>query len=88
MKEAQSGDDLRGVEARPPLLEAAALLDVEHEVAAVQVLHHEEQVRLRRANIRFKDMALDKLLNATQYIRFPSNKFFFKISLLNYFFLN
>ena len=48
VQEPEPGDDLGRVEARPPLLEAPALLNVEHEVAAVEVLHHEEQMRLRR----------------------------------------
>ena len=39
--------DLGGVEPRPVHVEPSGLLDVEHEVAAVQVLHHEEEVRLK-----------------------------------------
>lgn len=46
MQELQPGHNLGGVEPGPRLREAAALLNVEHQVAAVQVLHHEEQVRL------------------------------------------
>ncbi len=39
----QRQDDLRRVEPRPGLVELACPLDLEHEVAAVDVLHHEEQ---------------------------------------------
>lgn len=42
----QSGPYLGGVELGALFRESAALLYVEHEVAAVQVLHHEEQMRL------------------------------------------
>lgn len=47
MQELESRNDFGGVEARARFREPPALLDVEHQVAAVQVLHHEEQVRLK-----------------------------------------
>ena len=34
--------DLRGVEASPALVEFARSLNLEHEISAVHVLHHEE----------------------------------------------
>ena len=43
--------DLRGVEARAALVELARALDLEHEVAAVHVLHHEEQAVLRAVHM-------------------------------------
>ena len=46
VQEFQSGDDFGRVKPGPILFETPALLDVEHEIAAVQILHHEEQVRL------------------------------------------
>jgi len=44
MEELKSQKDFCRVEPRPLQLEPAALLDVEHQVAAVQVLHDEKQV--------------------------------------------
>ena len=46
--ELQARHDLGTVEARPLLVEAARLLDVEHQVAAVEVFHHEEEVTLQQ----------------------------------------
>jgi len=46
MQEAQAWDDFGRVETGAALLEAATLLDMEHEISTVQVLHHEEQMRL------------------------------------------
>ena len=48
MQELQSGDDLRGVEPRPVFAKLAGSLNVEHQVSAVQILHHEEEVVLKR----------------------------------------
>lgn len=46
MQEFESRGDLRTVEARPELVKATTVLDMEHEVASGQVLHHEKQMRL------------------------------------------
>ncbi|MPC87440.1 hypothetical protein E2C01_082302 [Portunus trituberculatus] len=46
MQELESRGNLGAVETRPELIKAAAVLDVEHEVATRQVLHHEEEVTL------------------------------------------
>lgn len=46
VEEFETRDDLCGIESGTVLLETAALLDVEHEVSPVQILHHEEQVGL------------------------------------------
>ena len=43
--------DLGRVEPRPVHIKPAGLLNVEHEVAAVQVLHHEEEVRLKEEGV-------------------------------------
>lgn len=42
----KSRDDLGCVESSSILFKPAALLNVEHQVATVQILHHKEQVRL------------------------------------------
>lgn len=42
----QCAYDLAGVEPGARLIETLHLLDMEHEVAAVQILHHEEEVFL------------------------------------------
>lgn len=47
MQEREGADDFRSVKSSPPFVETAGLLNVEHEIATVQILHHEEQVRLR-----------------------------------------
>ena len=49
MQELESEQDFRCVEPRSVRLESSSLLDVEHEVAAVQIFHHEEQVRLEQS---------------------------------------
>lgn len=46
MQEFESGDDFGRVKPGSILLEATALLNVEHQIAPVQILHHKEQVRL------------------------------------------
>lgn len=46
VQEIQARPDLGGVEARMRLREPAGLLYVEHQVAAVEVLHDEEEVRV------------------------------------------
>ena len=46
MQELQADDDLDGVEPGSLFAEPLALLNVEHQVPPVQVLHHEEEVRL------------------------------------------
>ena len=43
MKKEESQDDFCGVESCPVLIELAGPLDLEHEVTAVDVLHHKEQ---------------------------------------------
>ena len=47
VKEFESEQDFCRVESCSVEIESRALLNVEHQVAAVQVLHHEEQVRLK-----------------------------------------
>lgn len=42
----QSGPDLGGVKPRAHFGKSTGLLDVKHQIASVQVLHHEEEVRL------------------------------------------
>ena len=54
VQELEREHDFCGVEPGAVDVEAGALLDVEHQVSAVQVLHHEEQVRLLRAKMAFK----------------------------------
>ena len=54
VQELEREHDFSGVEPGAVDVEAGALLDVEHQVAAVQVLHHEEQVRLLRTKMAFK----------------------------------
>ena len=46
VQELESRGDLGAVETRSELVKSAAVLDMEHEVAARQVLHHEEQMTL------------------------------------------
>ena len=53
VQELEREHDFSGVEPGAVDVEAGALLDVEHQVAAVQVLHHEEQVRLLRTKMAF-----------------------------------
>lgn len=48
VQEHESRGDLRCVETRPGLLKLPGLLDVEHEIAAVHELHHEEETVLPR----------------------------------------
>lgn len=42
VKKFETRDDFSCIETRSILVEATALLDVEHQVASVQILHHEE----------------------------------------------
>jgi len=52
VQEHQGGRDLGRVETRPRLVELPRALDLEHEVASVDVLHHEEQAVLERERER------------------------------------
>lgn len=47
VQELQGADDLAGVKAGALFVKPFHLLDMVHQVAAVQVLHHEEQVLLQ-----------------------------------------
>lgn len=47
VQEHQGGSDLRRVETRSALVKLPGLLDVEHEIAAVHKLHHEEKTILQ-----------------------------------------
>lgn len=47
MQELQTRNDFCSVEPRSRLGKPAALLDVEHQITAIQILHHEEKVRLK-----------------------------------------
>lgn len=49
MQKLQTRNNFCCIESRACLWEPAALLDVEHQITAVQVLHHEEKVRLKHA---------------------------------------
>jgi hypothetical protein len=46
MQEFEPGDDFGSVKPGSVLFKSAALLNVEHQVAPVQILHHKEQVGL------------------------------------------
>lgn len=46
VQELEAGNDFGRIEFRARLRKATAHLDVEHQIAAVQVLHHEEQMTL------------------------------------------
>lgn len=48
VQEHQSRRDLGGVKARPRLVELPRALNLKHQVASVDVLHHEEQAVLER----------------------------------------
>lgn len=48
VQKAQPRDNLGGVETSPGLWKSTRLLDVEHEIASIQVLHHEKQMRLKQ----------------------------------------
>ena len=48
MQKFKRKQDLGGVKPCPVHFESPRLLNVEHEVAAVQVLHYEEEVGLKR----------------------------------------
>lgn len=47
VQELETRDYFGAIESGPLLGEASALLDVEHEITAIQILHHEEQVALQ-----------------------------------------
>ena len=47
VKEYETWPDLGGIEPGSGFGKASALLDVEHEIATVQVLHHEEEMGFR-----------------------------------------
>lgn len=47
MQELQGDNDLTGVESCSILIELLHLLDVMHQITAVQVFHHKEQVLLK-----------------------------------------
>ena len=51
MQKFKREQDLGRVEPRPVHIKPPGLLNVEHEVAAVQVLHHEEEVRLKEEGV-------------------------------------
>ncbi len=61
VKEFESEQDFGRVESGSVEIESRALLNVEHQVAAVQVLHHEEQVRLERTKERNKSLKITKI---------------------------
>ena len=46
VKKFESGDDFGSVKPGSILFKSTALLNVEHQVTPVQILHHKEQVRL------------------------------------------
>ena len=56
VEELEAANDLGRVELGPLLVEAAHLLDVKHEVSAIQVLHHEEQVTLKDEVLLLENM--------------------------------
>jgi len=47
VQELEARDYFGAIESGPLLGKASALLDVEHEITAIQILHHEEQVALQ-----------------------------------------
>lgn len=47
MQEFKARDDFGPIESGSLLRKATALLDMKHEITAIQVLHHKEQVALR-----------------------------------------
>ena len=52
MQELKGTDKFGGVEACSVWRETLGLLDLKHEVATVQILHHEEQMTLEAANVK------------------------------------
>jgi hypothetical protein len=65
VQEFESGNDFGSVKPGSVLFKSSALLNVEHQVAPVQILHHKEQVGLlNKFRIIFRLIQFKKIFNS------------------------
>ena len=74
MQEFQSQKNFRRVEFCPFQIEFSTLLDVEHQISAVQVFHGKEQMRLKWETFNLRNNARENLKKSFKNCRTLKNR--------------
>ena len=68
MQELQSTDNLSSIEPGPGKIKLLRGMDVKHKVSSTEILHHKEEVTLRRQKEREKNTRSDIKNLTTEYL--------------------